>query len=417
MHIAVVGAGIIGLSTAYWLARDGHNVTVIERHAQVGRGASHANGGQLSYSYVAPFAGAATLISIPGWLANREGPVRFRPSLELAQWRWIAGFVRACTAACSRATTEKLLKLAFFSRDSLRDMMSREQLSFEHRPNGKLVFYSSRASLANAVEQMRLQAQLGCMQTALSADECIALEPALRSVANRLVGGIFTPSDEAGDCRKLCEELHRVLSGPRYKVRFELSCGVDRLLFAKDRIVGMRTSNGLVDADLYVLCNGLESRSLLRTANHNVPLYPITGYSVSPSIVDRSLAPAHSITDYQKKIVYAPLGPELRVAGFADISRVGRPDGSRLALLVREVGEVFPGACSLERVRPWVGSRPATPSGAPIVGRIGYTNLLVNVGHGALGFTLAAGSGHLIANMVGEGATPTLAPYALDSMA
>jgi D-amino-acid dehydrogenase len=281
-------------------------------------------------------------------------------------------------------------------------MMANERLSFEHRPNGKLVFYSTRRSLDRAVEQMRLQARLGCSQQVLSADDCLALEPALRSVAHRLAGAIFTPSDEAGDCRKLCEELYRVLRERRYKVRFKLSCTAESLLRDGSRIVGVRTSAGIVDADHYVLCNGLGSRALVHTAGRTLALYPITGYSISPSIVDQSCAPRHSITDYERKIVYAPLGSVLRVAGFADISRHRRAEGERLAALARELEQTFPGVCAAERMRPWVGSRPATPDGMPIVGRVGCSNLLLNVGHGALGFTLAAGSARLIADALDE---------------
>jgi D-amino-acid dehydrogenase len=402
MDIAVVGAGIVGLSTAYWLAKAGHRVTVVERHPLVGQGASYANGGQLSYSYVAPFASASVLPKLPAWLLDSNGPVRFRPSLRPAEWLWIAGFLRACTSGAARKTTKLLLELADYSRHCLHEMMRDAQLSFEHQRNGKLVFYSSKASMAGAVAQMKLQAELGCKQTALTASECIVCEPALRSVAGRLEGGIFTESDETGDCRRLCEELQRLLTGPRYNASFALSCTVESMVHAQDRIIGLRTSRGIIEADLYVVCSGLESRSMLQAVGEDIPLHPIAGYSISPRIVDREAAPQHSVTDYERKIVYAPLGAELRVAGFADLSRSTESDGARLIALSEEVQEVFPGACSLERVRPWVGLRPATPGGSPIVGPTRYSNMLINLGHGGLGFTLAAGSGRLIANMVAE---------------
>lgn len=400
MDIVVAGAGIVGLTTAYWLAKAGHRVAVIERHELVGQGTSYGNGGQLSYSYVAPFASPAVLLKIPSFLFDREGPVRFRPSLDPAEWRWIAGFLRACTSAAMRETTKRLLELAFYSRDCLQEMMRDAQLIFGHQRNGKLVFYSSKASMMNAVTQLGLQARLGCRQEALAASECIDREPALRSVAKRLVGGIFTSSDEAGDCRLLCEELHRLLSASPYNVAFRLGCTMEGLLHAGDCIIGMRTSRGIIEADLYVLCNGLESRAMLNAIGEPVLLHPIAGYSISPRIVSQVAAPIHSVTDFERKIVYAPLGSELRVAGFADLSRSIKSDGTRFAALAREVGNVFPGACSLDRVRPWIGLRPATPSGVPVVGSTRYSNLFVNIGHGGLGFTLAAGSGRLIADMI-----------------
>lgn len=402
MDIVVAGAGIVGLTTAYWLARAGHRVTVVERRLQVAEGASHANGGQLSYSYVAPFASPSVLKKIPSWLLDSEGPVRFRPSLNPSEWRWIAGFLQRCTTGAVHETTGRLLELAFRSRDCLHEMMRETKLAFDYQRNGKLVFFSSKASMSDAIAQMDLQARLGCNQTALTAVECTELEPALRSVVNRLEGGILTQSDEAGDCRALCAELHRVLSSPPYDVTFKFSCTVEGLLHSDGSIVGMRTSTGMLDAGLYVLCNGLGCGSLLRAIGEKVPLHPIAGYSISPSIVDRSAAPLHSVTDYQRKVVYAPLGNELRVAGFADLTRSMRSDGKRLAALTRELQEVFPGACALETVRPWMGLRPATPSGAPIVGPTRYSNLLINVGHGGLGFTLAAGCGQIIADFAGH---------------
>lgn len=399
MDILVAGAGIVGLTTAYWLAKAGHRVTVVERYSQVAQGVSHANGGQLSYSYVAPLASPSVLKNIPSWLLDSDGPVRFRPSLNPSEWRWIASFLQRCTTGALHKTTGRLLELASHSRACLHEMMRDTSLAFGHQQNGKLVFYSSKASMSDAIAQMDLQARLGCRQTSLTARECIALEPALHSVANRLQGGILTDSDEAGDCRALCWELHRVLSAPPYDVEFKFSCTIENLLHSGGRIVGLRTSTGILGAGLYVLCNGLEGGVLLRAIGETVPLHPIAGYSISPSIVDRSAAPTHSITDYQRKIVYAPLGNELRVAGFADLSRSARSDGARIAALTRELQDVFPGSCNMESVRPWMGLRPATPAGAPVVGPTRYSNLLVNVGHGGLGFTLAAGCGRMIADL------------------
>lgn len=401
MDIIVIGGGIVGLATSYWLARDGHRLTVIDAAASVGEGASFANGGQLSYDYVAPLASPAVLASLPRWLLSPGSPVKFRPSLTGGQLSWALSFLAACSRRRSRETTERLLALASFSRKALDELTAREGLAFAHRRNGKIVFYSTAAGLAGAVRQHGLQAELGSRQQLLSRDECIDLEPALRAAAGRIQGAIYTPSEELGDCLLLCQELRRVLERPPYRVQFHLGTAVEALLGERHRMRGVRLAGTVLEADLYVLAAGHRSRALARTLGLSLPLYPIRGYSISPALVENALAPEKSITDYEQRIVYARIGERLRVAGFADILPAAAAiEGRRVAALARATGQLFPGTCDLGDLKPWVGDRPATPGGVPIIGGVGWTNLLVNVGQGALGFTLAAGSGRMLADIV-----------------
>jgi D-amino-acid dehydrogenase len=401
MRIVVIGAEIVGLASAWWLAQDGHDITVVDRETSVGQGASFANGGQLSYSYVAPFASPAALRSLPKYLLSPNSPVRFVPHADPAQWRWAFAFLRACTADASALATAQLLALSFHSRAALAEMTARTPLAFEHGRNGKLVVQSSRAAMDEAEAQLRLQANFGCEQHALTAAECLALEPGLESMAHRLVGGIHTPSEEVGNCRMLCESLQTVLAAPPYSVKFALGRSVAGLRREGRRLAALRTDAGEMDADLFVLCAGWASAGLGGGGGVRVPVQPMRGYSISPQVRDSNRAPVRSITDSARKTVYAPIGDRLRVAGFAEIDgsdRTIRPD--RIAALTEEVTALFPGACALDDVRPWAGLRPVTPTSVPVIGRTRLDNLAVNAGQGALGFTLAAGSARLLADIV-----------------
>mgnify|MGYP001068460274 CR=1 FL=1 len=401
MRIIVIGAGIVGMATAWWLAQDGHAVTVVDKESAPGRGTSFANGAQLSYSYVAPMASPSVLRNLPKWLLKSDSPIRFVPSADPAQWRWIAQFLAACTAGRSAATTAKMLALSLHSRAMLHAMMARTPMAFDHAANGKLIVHSSRANMDDAVAQLRVQAALGCEQQALGAAECLALEPGLSSIADRLVGGIYPPSEEVGDCRKLCEELMRVLAAAPFGVEFRLGTEVRRIVVQGGRVRAVETAGGALEAELYVLAAGTGSRALGRGAGVRTNILPIRGYSITAAVRQSNLAPVRSITDTHVKTVYAPLGGTLRVAGFAEIAGEGtdiRPD--RIATLVDNVARTFPGACDLEDVHPWAGLRPATPPDMPAIGRSRVENLLLNLGQGSLGFTLAAGSAKLLADLV-----------------
>lgn len=406
MHVIIIGAGVTGLATAWELARDGHRITVMDRNAAVGDGASFANGAQLSYSYVAPLAAPSVLASLPKFLLRADSPVRYVPSADPGQWAWIVKFLAACNAGTRAVNTARLIALAAHSRDRLHRLMRETAIDFHHARNGKLVIQSTAESQAEAEAQMRLQAAMGCEQHALTAAECVALEPGLESVAHRLVGGIHTPGEEVGDCRMLCEGLHRLLaaSGAMFHLGVEA-----RLAMDGPRVAGVDTRMGRVTADLYVLAAGVGSRALGRQARVAVPVLPIRGYSISAPILASNRAPVRSITDTARKTVYAPLGDRLRVAGFAEIGGSGGADlPVRAATLLSDLQALFPGACATTDLCPWMGLRPATPTSVPMIGWSRVDNLMFNLGQGALGFTLAAGSASLLADLV-AGRTPAIA--------
>lgn len=408
MHVVVLGAGVTGLTTAYCLARDGHTVTVIDRERGPALGASHANGAQLSYSYVAPLASPGALVDLPLWLLNRDSPLRFRPQLDPHQWHWCLQFMAACTTRQSRRATERLLTLSLYSRALMEDFLARTGLEFIHSRTGKLVAYSTEKSFRGAVAQMRYQERLGCEQHALDAAACLAIEPALSAIRDRLVGGIFTPSEQAGDCYLFCVGLDALLRRDPYRVAFAYGRAVTRFVCDRDRVLALETDQGVVEADAYVLALGTGSRALARTAGFRLPIYPLKGYSLSVAVRDPAASPRVSVTDYARKIVYARLDDRLRVAGMADIVGYGCDlDEERLALLIREAKAAFPDASDYRQVEPWCGLRPATPTSLPILGPTPKANLLVNVGQGALGFTLAMGSARVVGDLI-AGRRPAL---------
>ncbi len=409
MRVTVIGAGIVGLATAWWLAHDGHAVTVLDEAAEPGSGTSYANGAQLSYSYVAPLAEPGVLTSLPKYLLDRNGPLRFEPRADPAQWAWLLRFLAACNAGAATRGTASLLRLAFASRDALYAMLAQTPMQFDHVRNGKLVVQSSAGAMRAAEAQMRLQATLGCEQQALTAGECLALEPGLASIRDRLTGGILTPSEEVGDCYKLCLELARVLATPEFGTTLLLGTRVERLVVEAGRLRAVRSSKGDHEADLTVLAAGVAAHALGRSAGVTVPVLPIRGYSITAPVRASNRGPRHSITDSARKTVYAPLGGALRVAGFAEIGTRG-PTPGRVEALARETDAIFPGACYTGSATTWTGLRPATPASLPVLGPPRSQGLALNAGQGALGFTLAAGSARLLADLV-AGRAPVVDPF------
>lgn len=424
MRIAILGAGVAGLSSAYYLARDGHDVTVIEKSSGVALHTSYANGAQLSYSYVAPLAGPGVLPKIPPWLLRRDSPLRFYPALDPQQWRWLLEFVLACNQAQSDLTTRRLLELSFYSRALMHAFVKEEpQIEFAYARGGKLVLYSDAAGFDAARRLLDYQRSLGCEQDALDRGQCLALEPALTdpasSLGRRLTGGIHTPSEEVGDCYRFCVGLEQRLRA--MGVRFALDTQIVRLVREGGRIAAAETRNGPIAADHYVLALGAHSAFLVRPLGLRLPIYPLKGYSLT--LPAARLSPKISITDFKRKVVYAPLaepdGDFLRVAGMADIAgHAEKIDPVRLNQLFEESRLAFPNAtdyaAGAHTMQPWTGLRPATPKGTPLLGATPYANLSLNCGHGALGWTLALGSARAVADVIrGEKPQVNMGNFAL----
>lgn len=411
MRVAVFGAGVVGLATAYFLARDGHQVTVVDRNDGVALETSFANGAQLSYSYVAPLAGPGVLPKIPPWLLRPDSPLRFYPAFDPQQWRWLLAFVAACNREQSDVTTRRLLALAFHSRRLMQELVAREAFDFGHERNGKLVVFSDHAGFDSARRLVEYQRSLGCEQDALDRGACLALEPPLddpgSALSGRLVGGISTPSEEVGDCYRFCVALEHRLQAADLGVRFLLGTEVRQLVRRGAGIAYADSSGGELTADAFVVAAGPASVALTQPLGVRVPVYPLKGYSLTLPVTGAS--PQVSVTDFKRKVVYAPLVEEgrrkLRVAGMADIAGWSRePDPVRLRQLVAEARAAFPRATDyaapLSSLSPWCGLRPATPKGTPVLGATPIANLFLNVGQGALGWTLALASGQVVADAI-----------------
>ncbi len=408
MKVIVLGAGVVGLSCAWYLWRDGHEVTIVERNAGVGLETSFANGGQLSYSYVAPLASPSVIPKIPPWLLRRDSPLRFKPAIDPDQWRWCLEFLAACNQRTADESTQRLLRLAFYSRDLMHELVRTQPVDFDYVQNGKLVVHTQRESFDAAVRLMEYQRTLGAEQQALDAGACVQLEPALSDMAPRIAGAIYTPSEDAGDTFKFCNELARLMAAGPNPVTIRFGIEVERLLASRGRLMGVETSAGVLEADAYVLALGNNAPWLTKPLGIRIPVYPLKGYSLSLPITNESAAPRISVTDYKRKVVYARIGDELRVAGMADLSgRRAVIDVERVDQLVQEVRNTFPRATDFSALKPWCGMRPATPRGTPVIGATPYANLWLDVGHGALGFTLALATGRVVASLA-AGAAPAI---------
>ena len=409
-RVCIIGGGVIGLATAYALVRDGFEVSVIEAQPTLASQTSFANGGQLSYRYVAPLADAGVPWQAMGWLLRGDSPLKLRPRMDPAQWRWLASFMAACRGSVNQRNGAHLLRLALLSQATLQQWREEDHLDgFAWQRNGKLVAFREEANFNKA----RKKVINNSFQQALSASECAHLEPGLQGCA--FVGGIYTPSEEVGDCHAFCQQLTARLQASG-RCTFLLGKTVTRIHHANGAVNAVEMGNDVLAVDQLVLAAGHNSPAL-RLPGLNLALYPLKGYSLTLALSDPQKAPQVSITDYDRKIVYARIGEQLRIAAMVDI--VGfdpSPDPKRLAQMRQLAASTFPEAGNYHDAIEWAGMRPATPTGVPILGASGYRNLWLNLGHGALGFTLACGSARLLSELIAR-TKPSidlqgLAPYA-----
>ncbi|AUZ48604.1 D-amino acid dehydrogenase [Pseudomonas orientalis] len=400
-QVCIIGGGVIGLASAYALVRAGHAVTVIDARDSLGSETSFANGGQLSYRYVAPLADAGVPLQAIGWLLRGDSPLKLRPRLDPRQWCWMAAFMAACRGSVNKRNAAHLLRLASLSQATLQQWRIDDRLEgFDWRRNGKLVTFRN----ANSFEHARSKVTDMLQQQVLSMGDCARLEPAL--AAGDFVGGIYTPNEEVADCHAFCQRLAARLEASG-RCTFRLGRKVTGIRHADGAVQAIELGSEVMPVEQLVLAAGHRSADL-GLPGLALALYPLKGYSLSVPIGAQHRAPNLSITDYDRKIVYARIGHQLRVAAMVDI--VGfdsRLEPKRLALMKRQALETFPLAGDYTHAVEWAGMRPATPTGVPLIGASRYRNLWLNLGHGALGFTLACGSGQLLAELIDQ-RTPSI---------
>ena len=409
-QVVVIGGGVVGLASAWWLLEAGYRVTLLERAPTVASAASYRNGGQLSYRYVSPLADEGVPKKALQWLFERDGPFRFRPEADYRQWRWMAQFLANCNAEANARTTAKLLQLGELSRLSLSLLELKLPLSqFNWRNAGKLVVYRSDEAFKAALDKPDNDEN----RAVLWGRDTARIEPALAELAPKLAGGIFNPGEAVADCYAFCLALEkRIYAHPRFERCMHTAA---RTIFVEaGKVTAIETDAGWLTADHYVLAAGIQSRDLAATANLDLPMYPLKGYSLTAPIRSEHVAPNISVTDFERKTLYARIGKQLRIAAMVDmVGESTRIDRRRIASLSRLARESMPHAADYDKAEAWAGRRPATPNSAPIIGPTPYPNLWLNVGHGPLGFTFACGSASLLATLM-LGKEP---PFELDCLA
>jgi len=407
MRVAVLGAGVVGVTAAWYLAEAGHEVIVIDRQPAPALETSFANGGQISASHAEPWANPAAPLQILRWLGREDAPLLWRWRADPQQWAWGLRFLRECAARRTRANISAILRLALYSRAALQSLRRSTGIEYDHLERGILHFYSDPGEFERAIAQAAVMREYGCDRVVKNAAECLAIEPSLAAGKLRIVGGTYTAGDESGDACKFTRELARLCE--RRGVIFRYDVPIERLLTGAGRITGVALRGGEVQvADAYVAALGSYTPLLLRALGIRLPLVPAKGYSATIPLHPGSIAPTVSLIDDRYKLVFSRLGNRLRVAGTAEFSGYDTSlNEVRCAALLERALALFPQAGRRDEAEFWAGLRPATPGNVPLIGATRYSNLFLNTGHGTLGWTMACGSGHLLADLL-SGRTPEI---------
>jgi D-amino-acid dehydrogenase len=399
MRVLVLGSGVVGVSTAYYLAKAGHDVTVIDRQPAAGMETSFANAGQVSPGYSAPWAAPGIPIKAMKWLMMRHRPLVLWPTVEPRFYGWLARMLANCTEDAYVRNKGRMVRLAEYSRDVLRDLRTETGIAYDHRTRGTLQLFRTQKQLDHVGDDTRVLDTYGVAYAVLDPAGCIAAEPALAGVRDRIVGGLRLTGDETGDAHLFTQRLADLCE--RRGVRFRYGTRIDGLETAGDAVTGVVCSSETLRADAYVAAMGSFTPRLLRPLGLRLPIYPVKGYSLTLPVTDPEQAPVSTVMDETFKVALTRLGDRIRVggtaelAGFSDVLRA-----PRRATLERCVRDLFPNGGDLAAARFWTGLRPMTPDGTPIVGATRYGNLYTNTGHGTLGWTMACGSGRMLADLM-----------------
>ena len=411
MKVLVLGAGVIGVTTSYYLSKRGFEVTVIDRQPGPGLETSFANAGEVSPGYASPWAGPDVPVKAIRWLLDRHGPLVVRPQANPAMWRWILQMLRNCTAARYAVNKARMVGIAEYSRDCLRALRAETGIRYDERSQGTLQLFRKQAQLDGIGGDVEVLRQYNVPYEVLDREGCIRVEPGLAAVRERFVGGLRLPDDETGDCHMFTQRLEQLAAAQG--VKFVYGTTIESVDVSGDRVVQVSTSRGALTADVYVMALGSFSPLLLRPVGIDIPVYPVKGYSLTVPIVNGNIAPESTIMDETYKVAITRLGDRIRVGGTAEVGDYKvRMSENRRATLDRSLTDLFPGAGDLSRATFWSGLRPMTPDGPPIIGRARYANLHLNTGHGTLGWTMACGAARVVADQI-AGVTPEIPTDAL----
>ncbi len=399
MKVVVLGSGVIGVTSAWYLVQAGHDVTVIDRQPAPALETSFANAGEISPGYSSPWAAPGIPVKALKWMFMQHAPLIIQPRMDWAKLSWMARMLLNCTTEAYAVNKSRMVRLAEYSRDCLIDLRSETGISYDERMQGTLQLFRTEKQVAAAAKDIAVLKADGVPFEVLDADACVAAEPGLAAAKAKIAGGLRLPGDETGDCFKFTSRLSELAEAAG--VTFRYGVGIDRLEVERGRVVAVHTSAGRVAADAFVVALGSYSPMLVAPLGIRLPVYPVKGYSITVPVVDEARAPVSTVMDETHKIAITRLGDRIRVGGMAELAGFDLSlKGARRATLEHSVEDLFGGAGDQTRASFWCGLRPMTPDGTPVVGRSPVSNLFLNTGHGTLGWTMAAGSGRVLADIV-----------------
>ena len=414
MKVLVLGAGVIGVTAAYELAGAGHEVTVVDRQSAPALETSFANAGEVSPGYSAPWAGPGVPMKAIKWLAMHHRPLVIRPTLDWAFVRWVSAMLRNCTEARYEINKSRMVRLAEYSRDCLKALRAQTGISYDERMQGTLQLFRTQKQFDGSASDIAVLKESGVAFELLGREGCIRHEPALARVSEKFVGGLLLPGDETGDCFKFTQALARLAA--ERGVEFRFGTAIRAISRGSERILGVDTAAGTLSADAYLVALGSHSPLLLRPLGVHIPVYPVKGYSITLPIVDAAGAPESTVMDETHKVAVTRLGSRIRVGGTAELAGYSlKLHEARRQTLGHVVSDLFPDGGDLARAEFWCGLRPMTPDGTPVIGATAIANLFLATGHGTLGWTMAAGTGRVIADVIsGRSAGIDLAGLTID---
>ncbi len=404
MRVIILGAGVIGVTSAWYLAQAGHEVTVIDRQPGPALETSFANSGEISPGYASPWAAPGIPAKALKWLFMHHAPLIIDARPDLAKIEWVARMLMNCTSSAYAVNKSRMVRLAEYSRDVLRDLRASTGIHYDERTQGTLQLFRTQKQVDAAYKDIKVLKADGVAFEVLDPEQCVAAEPGLAPNRAKIAGGLRLPGDETGDCFKFTNRLAEMAQAAGVTFRYGVT--IDRLEQVGDRIAAVYTSAGRLTADSFVLALGSYSPFLARPFGMRLPVYPVKGYSITVPIIDAERAPVSTVMDETFKIAITRLGDRIRVGGMAEIAGFNTTlHDRRKATLQHSVEDLFGGAGDQSRATFWSGLRPMTPDGTPILGRSPVSNLFLNTGHGTLGWTMAAGSGRVLADMISGRAT------------
>jgi len=399
MRVAVLGSGVIGTTIAYYLARDGHEVTVVDRQSGPALETSYANAGEVSPGYSAPWAGPGVPVKAIKWMLMTHSPLVIWPLLDAAMWRWGWSMLMNCTERAYRLNKSRMVPIAEYSRDCLKQLRAEAGITYDERMQGTLQLFRTQKQLDGVGKDIEILKAYGVPYEVLDRAGFCRVEPALADTQEKFVGALRLPNDETGDCFKFTQRLADMARGLGATLRFDTR--IEAIVASGGRVTGVRTGRGEFVADAYVCALGSYSPLLLRPIGIGLPVYPVKGYSITVPIVDAAKAPESTIMDETHKVAVTRLGDRIRVGGTAELAGYSlKLREARRATLEHVVTDLFPRGGDIARAEFWCGLRPMTPDGPPVIGGTRYRNLYLATGHGTLGWTMAAGTGRVLADLL-----------------